>query len=91
MKICYCIRQTQGGYKRGELSAKSMRQILHKLSKAILNELNNSLPTLGYLGSKVLYFIPEPRNFAEVARLPADVKKAWLKNNLKEIKHIINN
>ena len=37
------------------------------------------------------YFIPELRNFGEVARLPADVKKAWLKTNLKDIKHIINN
>ena len=47
LKICYCIRQTQGGYKGEELSANSMRKILHKLFKAILNELNNSLPTLG--------------------------------------------
>ena len=37
------------------------------------------------------YFIPEPRNFSEVARLPVDVKKAWLKFFLKEIKNIINN
>ena len=42
-------------------------------------------------GSEVLHFIPEPRNFAEVTRLPADVKKAWLKAYLKAIKNVINN
>ena len=37
------------------------------------------------------HFIPEPRNFAEVTRLTSDVKKAWLKETLKEIKKLINN
>ena len=35
-------------------------------------------------------FIPKPREFTEVTRLPPDVKKAWLKANLKDIKQIIN-
>ena len=64
---------------------------LYKVFKAVFIELNNSLPTLGEIGSKVSHFIPEPRNFTEVTRLPADVNKAWLKANLKEIKNIINN
>ena len=37
------------------------------------------------------HFIPEPRNFVEVTRLLADVKKSWLKATLKEIKNIFNN
>ena len=36
------------------------------------------------------HFIPEP-NFSEVTRLPAVVKKAYLKEKFKEIKNIINN
>ena len=30
-------------------------------------------------------------NFSEVSRLPADVKNAWLRATLKEIKNLINN
>ena len=37
------------------------------------------------------HFIPEPRNFAEVTRLPADFKKAWLKATLKYITNLISN
>ena len=37
------------------------------------------------------HFIPEPRNFTEVDRLPSDVKKAWSKTTLKDIKNVINN
>ena len=55
------------------------------------NELNNSLPNLGESGSEVSRFISEPRNFAEVARSPADVKKSWLEVNLEEIKILFNN
>ena len=39
----------------------------------------------------MLQFIPEPINFAEVTRLPIDVKKAWLKVTLKDIINLINN
>ena len=48
---------------------------LYKLFKAVVNELNNSLPTLRQSGSEVSYFIPEPSKFAEVTRLPADIEK----------------
>ena len=58
--------------------------------KAFVNELKNSLPTFGYSGSEVSQIIPEPRNFAEVTRLPADFKKAWLKSTLKGINSLIN-
>ena len=48
---------------------------LNKVFKAVVNELNNSLPTLGESVSEVLDFILEPRNFAVVPRLPEDVKR----------------
>ena len=37
------------------------------------------------------HFVPEPGNFAKVVRLPASVKKYWLKETLKQIKNLINN
>ena len=46
---------------------------------------------MGESGSEVSHFVPEPRTFSEVTRLPADVKKDWLKATLKEIKTLINN
>ena len=44
-----------------------------------------------YLGSKVSHFSPEPSTFVEVTIFPEDVKQAWSKATLKEIKNIINN
>ena len=49
------------------------------------------MPTLGESVSEVSNLIPEPSNFTGVSKLPAFVKKAWLKATLKEIKNIINN
>ena len=49
------------------------------------------LPILGEPGSEVSYFIPDPRNFSEVTRLSDDIKKPWIKENLKDIENIINN
>ena len=64
---------------------------LHKVFKAVANKLKNSLPPLWESDSKVSHFIPEPRTFEKVTRLPEDVKKARLKATLKEIKKLINN
>ena len=49
------------------------------------------MPNLGEPGSEVPHFIPEPRNFAEVTKLPAYFKNAWLKETLKETKSLNNN
>ena len=49
------------------------------------------MPTLVEPGSEVPHFIPEPGSFSEFTRLPADVKKAWLKAIFKEIRHLIKN
>ena len=50
----------------------------------------NSLPTLGESVSELSHFIPELSHFAEVKRLPEDVKKSWLKSTFKYIKNIFN-
>ena len=42
---------------------------LHKLFKALANEISQALPILGESDSEVSYFIPEPRYFTEVTRL----------------------
>ena len=42
-------------------------------------------------GSEVSHFNPEPRNFSEVKKLSENIKKPWLKANLKEIQNLINN
>ena len=68
-----------------------MGKSLHKLFKAVLNDISTDLPILGESYSAVYYFIPEPRNFAEVIRLTEDIKKTWLKATLKEINNLINN
>ena len=68
-----------------------MVKVLYKVFKTVVNELNNSLPNFGESGSKVSHFIPEPRIFPEVTRLPADFKKNWLKATLKDTKNLINN
>ena len=39
-----------------------MWKVLHKVFKAVVNELNNSLSTLGYSVSEVFHFNPEPSN-----------------------------
>ena len=49
------------------------------------------LAALGESSSEVSYFILEPKNFAEVTKLSDNIRKAWLKATLKEIKNLINN
>ena len=46
---------------------------------------------MGESGSEVSHFVPELSNFAEVTIFPPDVKQAWLKATLKDIKNLINN
>ena len=62
-------------------------EVLYKVFKYVVNELRKS----GESGSEVSQFIPEPSNFSEVSRLPADVKKECLKEILKYIKCIFKN
>ena len=48
------------------LSTQNLGKGLHKVFKAVENEILQALPILGESGSEVSYFIPEPRKFAEV-------------------------
>ena len=49
------------------------------------------MATLGESGSEVSHLILEPKNFAEVTILSKNIRKPWLKANLKEINNLINN
>ena len=46
-----------------------MDKLLHKVFKAVVNDISQDLPILGESGLEVSSFISEPRNFAEVTRL----------------------
>ena len=59
---------------------------LNKFFKAVVNELNNSLPNLGESISEVSHFILEPSNFAVVTILPEDVKRIGWKKPWKRLK-----
>ena len=69
----------------------NMGKGLHKVFKDVVNEISQVFPILGESGSEVSYFIPDPRNFAEVTMLSYEIKKPSLKANTKEIKNLINN
>ena len=64
---------------------------LHKVFSTVVKDIYQELTPLGESGSEVYHFIPEPRNFSEVTKLWENIKKYWLKANLKEIKNLINN
>ena len=64
---------------------------LHKVFKAVFNEISQVLPIFGESGSELSYFIPDPRNFAEVTILSDDIKKPFLKAIMEAIKNQINN
>ena len=68
-----------------------MGKVLHKVLRAIVNDISQALPILGESGSEVSYLIPELRNFEEVTRLSEDINKPWIKVTLKEIKNLIKN
>ena len=64
---------------------------IHKVFSTVVKEVSQELTALGESGSEVSHFIPEPRNFSEVNKLSENIKKPWIKLNLKEIKNLINN
>ena len=51
--------------------------------KAVVNEIPQDLPILGEYGSDFSYFIPDPRNLAEVTIFSDDIKKPGIKATLK--------
>ena len=48
---------------------------LNKVFTTVVNDISQELPILGESFSRVSYFIPEPRNFAEVTRLSEYTEK----------------
>ena len=68
-----------------------MGKVLQKLFKTVVRDISQELTPLGESGSEVSHFILELRNFSEVKNISDNIKKPWLKSNLKEIKNIINN
>ena len=57
-----------------------MGKDLHKVFKAFVNDILQTLPILGESGSEVSYFITYPRNFAEVTRISENINKPWIKD-----------
>ena len=57
-KIRDCIKRSQAKYKGALISTWNMGKGLHKVFKAIINDISLVLPTLGESGSEVSYFIP---------------------------------
>ena len=90
-KIRDRIRQRQSERKGALKDTQNMSKCLHKVFKTSVKYISQYLPPLIESGSKVSYFIPEPRKFAEVTKFSDDIKKPWLKETLKEIKNLINN
>ena len=90
-KICDRIKLSKVEWKGELLSTWNMGKGLHKVFKAVANEIFQVLPILGESGSEVSYFIPEPRKFSEVTKFSENINKPWLKATLKEIKNSINN
>ena len=90
-KIRDCVRQEQSEWKVALKATQSMGKVLHKVLSTVVKDISQELTALGEYGSEVSHFIPEPRNFAQVTKLSDNIKKPWLKSNLKGIKSLINN
>ena len=90
-KIRHHIRQRQSEWKGVLKATLIMGKGLHKVFSTVVKDIFQELTALGESGSEVSHFIPEPRNFAEVTKLSENIKKPWLKANLKEINNLINN
>ena len=90
-KISDRIKKRQLEWKGALKATRNMGKGLHKVFSTIVRECSQELATLGESGSEVSHFIPEPRKFSEVTKLSENIRKPWLKANLKEIKNLINN
>ena len=68
-KIRDLIKQRQLEWKGALLSTQNMGKVSHKVFKTVVKEILQDLPTLGESGSKVSYFIPDPKKLSEVTIL----------------------
>ena len=90
-KIRDRIRKRQYEWKGALKSTQNTGKGLHKVSKIVVKDISQYLPSLGESDSEVSHFIPELGKFSEVKKLLDDIKKPWLKSTLKEIKNLMNN
>ena len=74
-KIRDRIRQIQLEWKGSLKATQSMGKGLHKVFSTAVKGISQELEALGEFGSEVSHFIPELRNFAEVKKLPKNIKK----------------
>ena len=72
-------------------ATQNIGKVLHKVFKTVVKDILQDFSPLGESGSKVSYFVPEPRNFAEVTKFSDYINKTWLKATQKETENIINN
>ena len=91
LEICDPIKQRKSQWKGALRATHKMGKGLHRAFSTTVSEISQEFTNFGETGSEVSHFIPEPRNFAEVTKLAENIRKPWLKANLKEIKNIINN
>ena len=47
---------------------------LHRVFSTIVKEISQEMTNFRESGSEVSHFIPEPRNFAEVIKLPENIR-----------------
>ena len=89
-KIRDCLKQSQAEQKGELLSTRNMGKGLHKLFKAVVNDISQELPIQVESGSEFSYLISGYRKFSEVNRLSEDIRKPCLKATMKDITNIIN-
>ena len=73
-KIRDRVRQRQLEWKGALKDMQSTGKGLHKVFSTAVKEIFQELTALGESGSEVSYFIPEPRNFAEVKFFSDDIR-----------------
>ena len=84
-KIRDLSKQRQSEWKGMLKATRNIGKGLHKVLKTVVKDILQDLPYLGESGSKVSYFIPEPRNFSDVKTFSDDIKKPWPKVTQKQI------
>ena len=72
-KIRDRIMQRQSERKGALKATQSTGKVLHKVFSTVVKEISQELTPLGESGSEVSHFIPEPRNFSEVTKLPENI------------------
>ena len=89
-KIRDHVRQKESQWKGALKATRSMGKCFHKVFSTIVKYIQQELTALGESGSEVSHFIPEPRNFAEAKQLSENIRKPWIKANLRDLKNLIN-